>query len=116
MVNCLQLALLAVAATTSVSAVDIRFRRYADADCVVHSHINKDTHLHNPHCKSFDHDEPAFWSFIVGGPEDHTKDLNKKECKATVFEQKDCKGVGYTLGGKPLSSHLPVTLTEVTSM
>ncbi|KAK3718204.1 hypothetical protein LTR37_005319 [Vermiconidia calcicola] len=90
MVNMIKLAGLAVA-ITSTTAIDITFRRFAKAGCDDLNHIAKDTHLHDPHCKSFDMHEPTFSSFQVS-PEDDEDDLNTKTCWATVYDGEDCTG------------------------
>ena len=115
MVRIISLAAILAVAATQVSAVDIKFRRYAQPGCNYdNNHIEADTHLHDPHCKTFSDKEPAFYSFEVIG-EDDMEDLNEKLCKATVYHEEDCKGNGFTFGGK---IHLPLTtsphLTDLT--
>lgn len=105
MVNMIKLAVLAIAAATA-SAVDIKFARFAEVDCIFNDHhINKDTHLHNPHCKTFDEDEPKFESFLFT-VEDDQEDLYNKLCKVTVFSESNCQGPSSTIGGKLPSSPL----------
>ena len=96
MVNMIKLAILAIA-TSTASAVDIKFARFADTDCIDHHHITKDTHLHNPHCKTFDPDEPKFESFMFT-TEDDQDDLYNKLCKAIVFSESNCQGESSTIG------------------
>lgn len=110
MLNFLPITLLATAATL-VSAwdgdVDILFKRYAHADCNGLTHIAKDTHLHNPHCKTFDHHEPNFYgfSFAFDDAEDHRNAVDKY-CEVIVFEQADCQGKAFTLGSTSASQNL----------
>ena len=100
------IALLTIAAAT-VSAVDLTFRRYAQVGCEDINHIRKDTDLHDPHCKTFTSDEPAFYSFQLH-PREGLGEMDEKLCKAIVYSQEDCEGAGYTYGGMLFLSLLNV--------
>ncbi|KAI7525249.1 hypothetical protein KC331_g17648, partial [Hortaea werneckii] len=93
--NLMRLALLALS-TTSTLAVEFKFRRFSQPDCNEKFHIAKDTHLHDPHCKTFDHHEPPFESFKAIA-EEHQGDVREKFCEVVVFDQPECKGKGYTM-------------------
>ncbi|KAI7349659.1 hypothetical protein KC354_g13129 [Hortaea werneckii] len=96
--NLIHLALLALT-TTSTLAVEFKFRRFSQPDCNEKFHIAKDTHLHDPHCKTFDHHEPPFESFKAIA-EEHQGDVREKFCEVVVFDQPECKGKGYTMAGE----------------
>ena len=92
MVSLKNLAVLAIAAATATAhSLDIRFRRFAPPGSDEDNHISKDTHLHDPHCKTFDHHEPAFYSFSVI-PESNEDDIYMKDCYVTVFDREECQG------------------------
>lgn len=98
MVKLFGLAVMAVA-ITAVSSLDIKFMRYSKAGCHEDfDHIAADTHLEDPYCKSFDTDEPAFYSFKIE-TEDEAEDLQNKYCYAVVFDGEDCSGRAFTYGG-----------------
>lgn len=98
----LSLFLLAGVAIKTATAVDILFKRYSQPGCDKETqHIAKDTHLDDNHCKTFDEDEPAYYSFIVK-PEDDIEDAYNKFCTATVYDQKDCHGNSFSYGGMSL--------------
>jgi len=100
----MKLATLLAFATSSVMAshiVKVNFRRFSHEGCSETFHIAKDTHLEDPHCKTFDHDEPPFMSFtsnIENG------DVIKHACHVTVFDQPNCKGTGFTMADLQNSS------------
>ncbi|KAI7186094.1 hypothetical protein KC324_g7234 [Hortaea werneckii] len=100
--NLIHLALLALT-TTSTLAVEFKFRRFSQPDCNEKFHIAKDTHLHDPHCKTFDHHEPPFESFKAIA-EEHQGDVREKFCEVVVFDQPECKGKGYTMADEQLVS------------
>jgi hypothetical protein len=77
-----------------VAAVDIDFVRFSQDHCPETYHIRKDTNLHDPHCKTFSDNEPPFNSFIVHGDDD-MDDLDKKDCYATTYVDKDCEGEAH---------------------
>ena len=86
-------------AVSTVSAIDIKFRRFSRRGCHEGTeHIAADTHLHDPHCKSFDTDEPAFYSFNIEH-EDNGDDLKNKYCYAIIYDDTDCTGRAFTYGG-----------------
>ncbi|GAB1727300.1 hypothetical protein NU195Hw_g7746t1, partial [Hortaea werneckii] len=101
--NLIHLALLAALSTTSTLAVEFKFRRFSQPDCNEKFHIAKDTHLHDPHCKTFDHHEPPFESFMAIA-EEHQSDVRVKFCEVVVFDQPECKGQGYTMADEQLAS------------
>ncbi|KAK4546543.1 hypothetical protein LTR36_001760 [Oleoguttula mirabilis] len=90
------LGLLTMAVTNTV-AVQVKFKRFSQPDCDSTFHIAKDTNLHNPHCKTFDHHEPPFESYWAY-PEDDKKDMDNKLCQIEIFEAANCKGNPYTMG------------------
>ncbi|KAK5127850.1 hypothetical protein LTR85_004967 [Meristemomyces frigidus] len=91
-------------AVTNTMAVQVTFKRYSQPNCDTQFHIAKDTHLHNPHCKTFDHHEPPFESFMAD-PEDDISDVTNKKCQVVVFEAKDCQGKGYTMDDLKVSQN-----------
>ncbi|KAI7309113.1 hypothetical protein KC315_g13121 [Hortaea werneckii] len=97
--NLIHLAALLALSTTSTLAVEFKFRRFSQPDCNEKFHIAKDTHLHDPHCKTFDHHEPPFESFMAIA-EEHQGDVREKFCEVVVFDQPECKGQGYTMAGE----------------
>ncbi|GAB1739335.1 hypothetical protein NU219Hw_g4078t1 [Hortaea werneckii] len=99
----MQLALLALSTTSTTLAVEFKFRRFSQPDCNEKFHIAKDTHLHDPHCKTFDHHEPPFESFKAIA-EEHQGDVREKFCEVVVFDQPECKGKGYTMADEQLVS------------
>ena len=98
MINMIQLAVILLI-TAWASALEVTFRRFATTDCLDEHHINKDTHLNNPHCKTFDEDEPVFRSFMAI-PEDNKDEIFTLNCSATVYSDKSCMGNSFSLGGK----------------
>ena len=99
MVQLITFGVMAIAAT-AVSAIDIKFSRFAKHGCDSISHISADTHLHDPHCKTFDESEPRYYSFNWS-TEDDGEDLDNKQCQATVYSEADCHGEAqvFTLRG-----------------
>lgn len=83
--------------------VELTFRRFSQEGCNEAYHIAKDTHLNDPHCKSFDDKEVPFHSFYAAVDEGNTV---KYECEVTVYDQKDCKGNSYVLEGAYTASCL----------
>lgn len=94
----MKLALLALA-TSSSMAVHVTFRRFSEPDCPETNHIAKDTDLHNPHCKTFDHHEPPFESFLAI-PNDDEEDMVNKLCQAVIYAEPGCKGAAFTFDGQ----------------
>lgn len=93
----MKLALLALSVSSTL-AVEFKFRRYSQPDCDPKFHIAADTNLHNPHCKTFDLDEPPFESFYAMA-EEHQEDIKNKFCQIIAFDQPGCKGHAYTMAG-----------------
>lgn len=91
------LAIMALASTAL--ALDVKFRRYADKWCSDDKHIRKDTHLHNPWCKTFSLNEVSFESFKIT-VEDDKSDLFNYVCDATAFEEPDCQGKSWSSTSK----------------
>ncbi|RMY51189.1 hypothetical protein D0863_14663 [Hortaea werneckii] len=100
--NLIHLALLALT-TTSTLAVEFKFRRFSQPDCNEKFHIAKDTHLHDPHCKTFDHHEPPFESFKAIA-EEHQGDVREKFCEVVVFDQPEYEQLVSTTCGNPFTS------------
>ncbi|KAK5137894.1 hypothetical protein LTR08_006663 [Meristemomyces frigidus] len=95
---------LMASAVTNVMALKVNFRRYSQPDCDTNFHIAKDTHLDSPHCKTFDHHEPPYESFVAV-PEDDVNDITNKFCQIVAYEQADCKGQGATMGDMQVAAN-----------
>lgn len=107
MVRVLSLAVLGSMALSTVSAVKITFKRYSQPGCHEDTqHIAADTHLESPHCKTFDTDEPAFYSFKTHGEED-MDEVYEKYCYAVVYDGEGCHGHAFTYGSELLPSPVP---------
>jgi len=93
----LKLAVLALASTAMASHhFRVRFERFSEPGCQAGHKIHKDTHLRGGHCKTFDKHEPPFESFrtsVEKGAKAH------QECKAIVYEDKDCHGESLSVEG-----------------
>ena len=88
---------LALTAASMTSALQIKFRRFTEHGCDKKYHLHSDTHLDDGHCKTFTDHEVPFTSFKFTS-EKGKHDLEKKDCTATVYAQRDCKGDGVTFG------------------
>lgn len=89
-----------LALTSGITALEIKFIRYSRRGCTSDAyHIAADTNLENPYCKTFDSDEPAFYSFKIEH-EDDGDDLKENYCQATVYDQAGCTGKAFTRGGE----------------
>ena len=97
----LTLTILAVA-TSTVSSLEITFKRYAARDCAEMHHIAKDTNLIDGKCKSFDMHEPVFEAYKFTVNEDE-EDLKTKLCYAVLHSGEDCTGEAKTRGSMLLS-------------